>query len=72
MSILRGIVLAAVFTPLCWVLILFVFRKLRSVAAMDVGLPYDLLNEIERRSWLVGVMLALALSGLLGDALWGQ
>jgi hypothetical protein len=57
--------LAAVFMPMCWDLILYVLRKVRTVPALNVGL----LNELERHSWVGGPVLALALPGVVSGLL---
>jgi hypothetical protein len=63
--------LGVAFTPLCWGMILYVFRKARAIAALDVGLPNELLNEVERHSWVGAVVVALALSSVVNGLLEG-
>jgi len=65
MQMLGGLMLAAALTPLCWVGVLVVVRRIRQTGLVGPGLS-DLFDQGERYAWMVGVFLALLLANLLG------
>jgi len=65
MQMLEGLVLAAALTPLCWVGVLVVVRRIRQTGLVGPGLS-DLFDQGERYAWMVGMFLALLLANLLG------
>jgi hypothetical protein len=65
MQMLGGLMLTTVLTPLCWVGVLVVVRRIRQTGLVGPGLS-DLFDQGERYAWMVGVFLALLLVNLLG------
>jgi hypothetical protein len=65
MELLKGLLLVAAFTPLCWVGVLVVVRKMRETGLVGPGLD-ELLDQGERYAWVGGVFLALLLANALG------
>ena len=65
MGLLKGLLLVAAFTPLCWVGVLVVLRKMRETGLVGTGLD-ELFDQGERYAWIGGVFLALLLVNALG------
>jgi hypothetical protein len=65
MQLLKGLLLVAAFTPLCWVGVLVVVRKMRETGLVGPGLD-ELFDQGERYAWIGGVFLALLLVNALG------
>jgi hypothetical protein len=65
MQLLKGLLLVAAFTPLCWVGVLVVVRKMRETGLVGPGLD-ELFDQGERYAWIGGVFLALLLVSALG------
>jgi hypothetical protein len=65
MQLLKGLLLVVAFTPLCWVSVLVVVRKMRETGLVGPGLD-ELFNQGERYAWIGGVFLALLLVSALG------
>ncbi len=63
-QLLKGLLLVAVLTPLCWVGVLAALRRIRQTGLVGPGLD-DLFDQAERYAWAVGVFLALLLVNLL-------
>jgi hypothetical protein len=58
MELLKGLLLVAVFTPLCWVGLLAALRRVRQTGLVGPGLD-SLFDQAERYAWIGGVFLAL-------------
>lgn len=65
MQLLKGLLLVAALTPLCWVGVLIVLRRVRQTGLVGPGLD-DLFDQAERYAWGAGVFLALLLVNFLG------
>lgn len=65
MQLLKGLLLVAAFTPLCWVSVLVIVRKMRETGLVGPGLD-ELFDQGERYAWIGGVFLALLLVNALG------
>lgn len=63
-SLLKGILLTAALTPLCWIVVLIALRRVRQTGLAGSG-PNELLDQLERYAWAAGVFLALLLSSVL-------
>ena len=63
-AFLKGLVLVAVLTPVCWVGVLAGVRLVRRAGSAGPGLN-GLLNRVERRAWIAGAFLASGAVGLL-------
>ena len=64
MQMLEGLILAAALTPLCWVGVLVVVRRIRQTGLVGPGLD-GLFDQAERYAWIGGVFLALLLVSAL-------
>jgi hypothetical protein len=64
MELLKGLLLVAVFTPLCWVGLLAALRRIRQTGLVGPGLD-GLFDQAERYAWIGGVFLALLLVSAL-------
>ena len=60
MELLKGLLLVATFTPLCWVGVLVVVRKMRETGLVGAGLD-ELFDQGERYAWVAGAFLSLLL-----------
>ena len=65
MQLLEGLLLVAALTPLCWVGVLVLVRRIRQTGLVGPGLD-DLFDQGERYAWGAGVFLALLLVNVLG------
>jgi hypothetical protein len=65
MALLRGLLLAAALTPLCWVCTLAAVRRIRQTGLVGPGLD-EVFDQAERYAWAAGVFLALLLANGLG------
>ncbi len=65
MRLIKGLLLVAALTPLCWVGVLVVVRRIRQTGLVGPGLD-DLFDQAERYAWGAGVFLALLLVNFLG------
>jgi hypothetical protein len=64
MELLKGLLLVAVFTPVCWVGLLAALRRIRQTGLVGPGLD-GLFDQAERYAWIGGVFLALLLVSAL-------
>jgi hypothetical protein len=64
MELLKGLLLVAVFTPVCWVSLLAALRRIRQTGLVGPGLD-GLFDQAERYAWIGGVFLALLLVSAL-------
>jgi hypothetical protein len=64
MELLKGLLLVAVFTPMCWVGLLAALRRIRQTGLVGPGLD-GLFDQAERYAWIGGVFLALLLVSAL-------
>jgi hypothetical protein len=64
MELLKGLLLVAVFTPVCWVGLLVALRRIRQTGLVGPGLD-GLFDQAERYAWIGGVFLALLLVSAL-------
>ena len=67
MQLLEGLLLVAALTPLCWVGVLVLVRRIRQTGLVGPGLD-DLFDQGERYAWGAGVFLALLLVNVLGGS----
>jgi hypothetical protein len=65
MGLLKGLLLVAAFTPVCWVGVLVLVRRVRQTGLVGPGLD-ELFDQGERYAWVVGLFLALLVAALLG------
>jgi hypothetical protein len=72
-GLLRGMVLVAALTPLCWLGVLMASKQMRRTGLIGPGLG-ELLDQLERNAWAVGGFLALLVVNVMGEsgltALW--
>jgi len=64
MRLMQGLLLVAALTPVCWVGVLAVVRRIRQTGLVGPGLD-ELFDQAERYAWGVGVFLALLLVNFL-------
>jgi hypothetical protein len=58
--------LAAAFTPLCWIGVLIASKQIRKTGLAGPGLS-ELWEQLERYAWAAGGFLALLVANVLGD-----
>ena len=64
MQLLKGLLLVAALTPICWIGVLAFLRRVRQTGLVGPGLD-DLFDQAERYAWAIGVFLALLLVNFL-------
>jgi hypothetical protein len=64
MRLVQGLLLVAALTPICWVGVLAIARRIRQTGLVGPGLD-DLFDQAERYAWGAGVFLALLLANFL-------
>ena len=64
MELIKGLLLVAAMTPICWVGVLMVVRRIRQTGLVGPGLA-ELFDQAEKYAWGAGVFLALLLVNLL-------
>ncbi len=66
-GLLRGLLLAAALTPLCWIGVLMALSQTRKTGLVGPGLG-EFLNQLERGAWAIGGLLALGIGNVMNKA----
>jgi hypothetical protein len=63
---MKTALMVAACTPVCWIGVLVLMRRIRASGLVGAGLPGELLDQMERYAWVPGVFAALCVVNFLG------